>query len=67
MLLHRVNLIGAKEPYNTFVIKPPLRAVEPPSAAPTTAGLMDTTLGKEIGKPIQGSPPGGKAGGHGLG
>ena len=46
MLLHCVNLIGAKEPHNTFVIKPPLRAA---SAAPTTAGLMDTKLGKEIG------------------
>ena len=51
MLLHHVNLIGAKEPHNTFVIKPPLRAVEPPSAAPITAGLMDTKLGKEISKP----------------
>ena len=56
MLLHHVNLIGAKEPYNTFVIKPPLRATEPSLAAPTTAGPMDTKLGKEISKPTQGSP-----------
>ena len=48
MLLHRVKLIGAKEPHNTFVIKPPLRAAEPPSATPTIAGLIDTKLGKEI-------------------
>jgi hypothetical protein len=46
MLLYRVNLIGAKEPYNTFVIKPPIRAVEPPSASPIAAGLLGTKLGK---------------------
>ena len=67
MLLHHVNLIGAKEPYNTFVIKPPLRAIEPPSATPVTAGLMDTKLGKEIYTCIIyiGFSPGGIAGGCG--
>ena len=45
MLLHHVNLIGAKEPHNTFVIKPPTQATAAPSATPITAGVLGTKLG----------------------
>ena len=46
MLLHSVHLIGAKEPYNMFVIKPPTtRSVTVPLQTPKVTGLLDTKLG----------------------